>query len=336
MNVLFIIGNGFDLRLGLPTSYSDFLRYYKEREPQYTPNVSAAKNRFFELMQEKEKLGNYEWKDLEVALGDFTSSFTKNIDFLDFYRDINHSLVDYLSQIEENTASTFSEEKSEHLKQSLFTPYNYLTKREKELFLSKLGEDYLYATIISFNYTSSLETLCQNTIKTEQSYSRPDSSYSFTLNSIKHIHGKLTEKSILLGVDNEEQISNEGFREDEDILDVMVKPRGNENIGSLIDSECLAAIREARAIYIFGTSLGQTDKTWWTAIKDHFLSNQQVIILYFLYENSSVPILRTETSFQRRARQRLVTALGLEGNEKDYRNRIFVALNTDMFPKGEK
>lgn len=320
MNVLFIIGNGFDLRLGFPTSYSDFLKYYKEQEPKYTPSVKDSKDKFFALMQEKEKLGNHEWKDLEVALGDFTSSFTDKENLLDFYRDINQSLIDYLSHIEEKAAPFFTQEKSEHLKQSLLAPYDYLSNREKALFKSKMGDDYVYASIISFNYTSSLECLCGNTIKVGQGYSRPDSSYKFQLSSVKHIHGQLSSKTILLGVDNEEQISNKEFRLDEDILDVMVKPRGNENIGSLIDNECLSAINEAKVIYVFGTSLGQTDKTWWTAIKERFLNNSQVIILYFLYEESSVPILQTEASFQRRARQRLVTALGLEGNEKEYRD----------------
>lgn len=333
MNVLFIIGNGFDLRLGLPTRYSDFLMYYKGIEPKYALDVKDSKDKFFEVMQEKERLGNQEWKDLEVALGDFTSLFTDKSVFLSFYRDINHSLVDYLLHIEKNASFSVTQEMSEHLKDSLLTPYGYLTKREMATFIEKMGEDHLYATIISFNYTSSLETLCKNTITTGQSYSRPDSVYSFTLNAINHIHGTLTEKSILLGVDNEKQIANEDFRLDEDILDVMVKPRGNENIGSLIDSECLVAIRAAKVVYIFGTSLGKTDKTWWNAIKESFLDNPQVIILYFLYEESPVPILRTETSCQRIARQKLVTALGLEGNEKDYRDRIFVALNTDMFPR---
>ena len=33
MNILYLIGNGFDLNLGLPTRYSDFLEYYFNRAP---------------------------------------------------------------------------------------------------------------------------------------------------------------------------------------------------------------------------------------------------------------------------------------------------------------
>lgn len=339
MNILFIIGNGFDLRLGLPTSYPDFLKYYEGQKPKHNMGGEDLKKYFLDTMKKKRNAGDDTWRDLEVALGDFTSHLTDKTQFLEFYRDINLSLVDYLSDIEERANPTFTKEQSEHLKQSLLTPYNYLNNREKELFKSYLNGSFV-ASIISFNYTSFLETLCKDYIKVGANYDRPDVSYpslsTFSLNNIKHIHGRLTEKSILLGVDNEEQIANEDFRLDEDILDVMIKPRGNENIGSLIDRECQDLIKEADIIYIFGSSLGKTDKTWWTAIKERF-SNSQVIILYFVHDKNAISTLSTEiSSFKRSARQQLVTALGLEGNEIDYRDRIFIALNTAMFPEGKQ
>lgn len=333
MNILFIIGNGFDLRLGLLTGYPNFLNHYKKQNPKHGIEVKTSKEEFFKFIGHVE---NEEWKDLEASLGKFTSHLTDKTRFLEFYRDINLSLVDYLSDIEEEANSTFTDEQSEHLKQSLLTPYNYLNNREKELFESNMRGNDLEASIISLNYTSFLETLCKDHIEIGEYYDRPDSSRVFKLNHIKHIHGRLTEKSILLGVDNEEQILNENFRLDEDILDVMIKPRGNENIGSLIDRECQDLIKEADVIYIFGSSLGETDKIWWTAIKERF-SNSQAIILYFVHDKNARSILSTEmSSFKRSARQQLVTALGLEGNEIDYRDRIFIALNTAMFPEGKQ
>ena len=34
MNITFLIGNGFDLNLGLATAYSDFVKYYKETDAE--------------------------------------------------------------------------------------------------------------------------------------------------------------------------------------------------------------------------------------------------------------------------------------------------------------
>lgn len=68
MNVVFIIGNGFDLRLGLPTSYPEFLAYYKKQKPiEDGSNIQEYKDKFFARMEK----GGEEWKDLEIALGKF-------------------------------------------------------------------------------------------------------------------------------------------------------------------------------------------------------------------------------------------------------------------------
>jgi len=48
-NCVYIFGNGLDLRMGMPTGYPDFLKYY---EGIKTPNYSVAtvKQRFLSKM----------------------------------------------------------------------------------------------------------------------------------------------------------------------------------------------------------------------------------------------------------------------------------------------
>jgi hypothetical protein len=58
MNVTFLLGNGFDLNLGLSTSYKDFYSYYTKKEPNDFIAKSISKN--YEL-----------WSDLELGLGKF-------------------------------------------------------------------------------------------------------------------------------------------------------------------------------------------------------------------------------------------------------------------------
>ena len=43
-NVLFLLGNGFDQRLKLPTGYEDFLKYYQNQEPLYVKGKSYRGN----------------------------------------------------------------------------------------------------------------------------------------------------------------------------------------------------------------------------------------------------------------------------------------------------
>lgn len=339
MNVLFIIGNGFDLRLGLPTGYPDFLKYYESQEPKYNLKVKDWKKRFFTIMRKKEENGNTEWRDLEIALGGFSSEFEphQKEDFKDFYVDINTSLFEYLKAIELSVKDKFVEQQSHQLKEDLGNPSRYLTSRDRRNCDQRTLGEYWYIDIISFNYTSTFEELCTDEIVLGDWYSRSGSEdqFSFSLRSIHHLHGQLAEETILLGVDNIEQITNQKFRQDADILDVLVKPRSNHNYGTLTDDVCVELIDNATFICFFGTSLGLTDKSWWTRIGNRFLADPSVTLLYFLYSPSERPILKTDASLHRKTRTKLLEALGIEDDEANYQDRIFIAPNTEMFPKGE-
>lgn len=66
MNVTFLIGNGFDRNLGLDTTYSDFIKVYKESDA----NTQALKN-FRSFITENEEL----WSSAELAFGKYTGEF---------------------------------------------------------------------------------------------------------------------------------------------------------------------------------------------------------------------------------------------------------------------
>ena len=339
MNVLYLIGNGFDLRLGLPTRYADFLEFYKGQTPklgdgrsQREEAIKKYKERFFAEMAEQEGRGEEQWKDLEIALGEFTIAFGDDADgFCDFYEDMNRSLEAYLSQC--NSFEPTPEE-VEKFSKDLTDPYRHLTQREqKELrALSFAGK--WYVNVISFNYTSSFENLCQDVLLVgdlyyPQKYGNPTIAYR----GVEHIHGKLGEGGLLLGVNHAAQIANERYRENDDVADLLLKPQANEGRGMLVDEECLSLIAGADVICLFGLSLGPTDQMWWTAIKKRFLDNPEVILLYFHYDPAAGSALKFDRRKERRARQHLIKALGLEGNQKEYDDRIFVAINSDMFPR---
>ena len=74
---MYLIGNGFDLNLGLRSSYKDFYDYYKSQE-----NDSSVIKGF------KSNISNIldKWSDLELALGEYTKAIT-SIDELAGYLD---------------------------------------------------------------------------------------------------------------------------------------------------------------------------------------------------------------------------------------------------------
>lgn len=269
-------------------------------------------------------------------MGSFTEDFENRDKFLEFYEDIFSSLADYLKDIEDKAIQTLTEEQANKLRQDLITPYTYLTELRQQELKFNHSFDHIYASIISFNYTSTIDTLCQKNIGI--GISRNLGNYSsFIVREVLHIHGDLSNKTaILLGVDNPSQISNPSFSSDEDIQDALVKPNGNRAIGKLIERKCLETIYSADIIYIFGSSLGQTDQTWWDAIRKRFMDFPKLKILYYLYDKRYHKKRQTNRRPINIARQSVVDALGLEGDETNYRDRIFIAINSDMFPSGGK
>ena len=64
MNITFLIGNGFDLNLGLPTGYTDFIKYH--REQGLTDMISMAIRDDYQT-----------WSNVESALGEFTANVSQ-------------------------------------------------------------------------------------------------------------------------------------------------------------------------------------------------------------------------------------------------------------------
>ncbi len=336
MNVVYIIGNGFDLRLGLPTSYPDFLNYYMSQKT-YSSKINNVKSLFLKKMVEKESKGESDWRDLEVALGQFTEEFNDKILFQNFYLDINRSLTKYLKEVEKYCWKTPTADESQKFFQDLIYPYNYLNPRKRREILSRFTSGGMITDIISFNYTNTIKTLLSKEWAMSKHYQNNDLQDTFYLRSIKHIHHTLLDSGVLFGVNDSSQIKNDVFQKDEDILDLIVKPKGNEEHGSLVDEECRILIEQALLICIFGTSLGQTDKYWWDCIRDRFNQERRLTILFFDYQMSLSEIINTQKGSQeRKSRQKVIKALGLEGEEIELRNRIYIAHNTDMFPTRPK
>lgn len=340
MNIVYLIGNGFDLRLGLPTRYEDFLEFYKKQPPYYSDNDGAIqkyKNDFFREMEKQEGLGRMQWKDLEIALGEFTSNCGIDIDgFCDFYVDMNSALKIYLSSCNDIKPT---QEEMDKMREDITYPYLGLNKKEQKSLGDRIIDRHWYVDVITFNYTSSFEALCEDALMIDEAYypTERNSGYPIVYRGVKHVHGMLKDDdNILLGVDNPDQITNGLFKEEEDVTNLLIKPQSNGVCGTMVDDDCQRLIAEADLICLFGVSLGPTDQMWWTAVRERYLSNPDVILLYFHYDPSPKQTLQADGRPKRKARQHLIDALGLEGAQKAYEERIFVTINSNMFPKRVK
>ena len=325
VNAVYIIGNGFDLRMGMPTGYPSFLKYYKTSEAPYS-EIGAIKMRFFQRMKEEKAKEKNKWADLEVALGAFTKDETNIGLFKDFCKNANEELINYLKSVERQSP-TPSEEEKEKFFRDLESPEHYLRSPQlRRNFLNNaVTKNEVYSNIISFNYTSTIEKLLDG-------YTDENSHIS-----VRHIHRTLKNDYVLFGVNNVEQIENEEFRKDEDLLDLIVKPKGNYELGENIDVECADIIRTGNIFYIYGTSFGPTDQIWWDSIAQRY-KDSSCVILYFDYVKEKEGVQRADiemAALERQIRSNVINVMGLSGSESDYRQRIYVVRNADIFPYRE-
>lgn len=141
MDIALIIGNGFDLSLGLPTSFSDFIK--SDYFTKLLPDNALCKH-----MQDvyNENCG---WVDIEYELADYSMNHSRDSNLKKEFVVLRQAVANYIGDIEYN--------------------HNEIDK-ESQAYLS-FG-DYFFKTVghkpsdrmivINFNYTHSLHKLKQN------------------------------------------------------------------------------------------------------------------------------------------------------------------------------
>lgn len=323
MNTTYLIGNGFDLNLGLDTRYLNFYDYYKKQEPK-SELIKKFKN---------DLCNNYDiWADLESALGKYTHNYSSIDDFIKIYYDIYDNLFEFIKE-EDNKFTVDSI--NEKILKDLIIPEAYLPLLDKiaiEQF-NKYWSNYSQwnTNIITFNYTSSIEKLLQLEDKKQLKLGFSKYQNPVFLNNIKHIHGSILDR-ILLGVNDTSQIDNEVLCKNPTFLDILVKPQTNKMAKHLIDNECINLIRNTNLICLFGLSIGDTDKIWWELIGEQ-LKNDHCRIIYFTIgekiENRRFHLIGDK---ERKLKEYLLSKTKLTNQEKNnLKDKIYIAYNTNMF-----
>lgn len=323
MKILHIIGNGFDLNLGLKTSYKDFYDYYK--------SVESSKNSINDLKSNISN--NYKnWSDLELALGQYTEVFKTVDDFDEVFEDIGAQLAEYL--INEENKFNLAEINREKFFENLVKPEVFLPVVDNNkigIYKSNFSKLTWRVDIVTFNYTRIIEKIVEDkkpiNIKNHITNSVPVS-----LRGIEHIHGYVDDRMVL-GVNDTSQLKNKAFHQNVDVLEAIVKPDCNTSYGHNVDVSFRTKIKQADFISIFGASLGDTDNIWWELIGQRIKEKQIPIIIFTKGEEVISPRIGYKNNrTKRNMRDYFLKKTKLNKDEiEKVKENIFVALDTPMF-----
>ena len=84
MIIVYLIGNGFDVNLGMKTSYADFYDWYVEESVSNSDNIERLKKNI-----DAYKESNL-WADLEEGIGKYVANVETIEEFIDF---INYNTI---------------------------------------------------------------------------------------------------------------------------------------------------------------------------------------------------------------------------------------------------
>jgi hypothetical protein len=320
MNILYLFGNGFDINLGLKTKYIDFYEYYLKNESD-SELVKKLKLNIFDNIKH--------WSDLELALGGYTLNFQKVSDFDEVYEDILNSLCDYLDK--ESESYDFNTLKKDVFFKNLCQAETFLSNADmNELveYSSKWGTNARIINIINFNYTPSIKNILEG-------YRPQDpigvyNNTKFYLKELIHIHGYTSERTIL-GVNDKSQVLNEKFHNDNDFVEALIKIESNSRQRHNVDKRCENLINRADMIFIFGCSLGETDKFWWKLIAENLKRGMKVII-FFRAEEQNPRLAHKVLRIQRNVKKMFLAMSDLTVDEhEELSQHIYIKVNADIF-----
>lgn len=326
MNVVYIIGNGFDLQLGLPTSYSDFYKYYTSLESKTEP---------IRNLKEAIKDKPLDWSDLEIALGQYTSQVDSVQHFNEAYDDLQKSLCDYILKVDDmmKTGELVINANAKTLENGFMYPERmfgsdvaYTIEGEYEIVSPGLlrGQSIYKANVITFNYTHVIEHVLQELLET---HTVTGIRY---LNSVQHVHREVVKnQSIWVGVDNEDQIVREEYRTNSEVKCRIVKPWILANRNRRMVDEAKNLIMQADMLVLFGASLGLSDLTWAKMVAKKV--SEGVIVMLFIHNDRIYPSDNAKLNDQIRYREEFVRKMSDYGANVSDDSRIFVEINSSIF-----
>lgn len=279
MIITLIVGNGFDIGLGMKTKFTDFidLHYLKQhKEP------GSVLERFQEELKKDKSSAGSKWKsrswaDAEKEFGlldsDVLSKDRPVEDFEACLTDFKDELRLFLKQ--QNDAIKIQDDKLDLLYQEfgkcVVGVGEKLSSKYKKAFYNHLQTHQLVdVNIITYNYTDVIDRMLQKRRQFPKGNGLVAKFPSgrevpFRIKTIHHVHGDL-DTGIVFGVDDEMQIKNKDVREAFVRKGYLVKNTVDNLIGNENESRAKELIDEASCVVTLGLSFGETDKSWWNVL----------------------------------------------------------------------
>lgn len=245
-NVLLVVGNGFDLCMGMKTGYKEFLKsgFFEIGYEKYRLNEGL-----FTYLDKKNELEN--WIDVEAELGRFCTEYlykfpSSNYKKIDKelhreYQSLCYCLNQYLKQESQKACHVTRDNSALQLIEDIYQHTG------------------MPVNIITFNYTNTLEKLKEFNICNH-------------IGEVFYVHGSLNDDGTVFGVEDSVQLRKEH--------QFLYKSASNYKKAN----EFAKRLYSADTIFFFGYSLGTSDHSYFEdffRMQTNYGCSPKEIILYY-------------------------------------------------------
>lgn len=329
MNITFILGNGFDLQLGIKSKYSDFLdEYVKELD---TDSISIKEFKRYLCKTENQEL----WSDAEFAMGKYLGEFSNETvgQYTEHILDFETKMIEYLERQQNRCSFKESKRLSEIFKGFLLNSISdILNRRSSEI--KVFSNNHTTINFINFNYTNLLERLISITVSDKKTIRSRSNTYLDQIGNIYHVHGTLLSQ-IIMGVNDESQLNlSGGVTITTQLKNQLIKSTMNHYSNHNWDVPAKGTIKSSEIILIYGLSFGKTDALWWKEISEWLKENKNHKLIVFVRENGKTfepRIPWEEVNYEYRKRVEVLEKIGINENDKVFPtliNQTYIILNT--------
>ena len=278
MNITYIIGNGFDIALGLKTRYADFYKSYLANNKGDSDTVQKFKKVLkAEKWSDAEwQFGQYDWDEFSIGpVKAFKECLT---DFEDKFDAYLRGQNDQVRELDESKADF-----AKSLFKRMLQLGKFMNSAFANAFNQSLGND-IHLNFLDFNYTDVLERLVMTLPSNDNEKSRVfnlngNNGPCVHVNFPYFVHGTLVRGGTVFGVDNLSQIKNLKVREYCEQNSNLVKPAIDRDGGYGLNDYGLRMLENSNVIVPYGVSFGATDKLWWSKLKSVVFDAKRMLVI---------------------------------------------------------
>jgi len=304
MNIVYFIGNGFDLNAGLNTRYIDFYTDLIETKgDKVNPEIEKLRDSISKYCKGEKK--EIDWGDAELGFGQYTS-VVKDEDGSDrIVADCHNYLCENLSSYLDKEEKRFpysKTQKDDSLLAELWNGFIDVGKGLRPADHSKIT-NYMYSLpdgvnvhILDFNYTALVDRLISPMEKKRICGTRVYNHATYRNQiSCLHVHGT-TSHGLAFGVNDNTQFDGAAF--EGGLIEYsrqIVKPLFVSDMGEETQEKAIRIINSADIFYIYGMSIGNTDLYWWKLLMNRMKENKRAILI--IHDLSVPTIGRSPTPY---------------------------------------